>query len=273
MMLRLRSRRRISRVRMAALIVLLAIAAPAQGQVVEVLGDVQMVRISENQLEQMVFGTRQGQSGLARAQTSLELQIAVVERIGNLSDEQKEKLELAGLGDLHRFFSRFETLNRDTPTGQITMEQYQKMWQQAQPLQTRFRAGLHGRGSLFQKTLRNALSDEQISKFQKIDADRRRREYAAIVRATVAQIERAVPLTADQRTRLIELVLTRTEPPEVYGESHYQYYVVLLNMSKLPEEELRPIFLDNEWKLMDAILRRGQIAEAQLRQAQELNDE
>lgn len=274
MMHPLRSTRRISRLRIAALIVLLASAAPAQGQIVlEAVGGVQMIRISENQLEQIVFGSRQGQSGRARAQTSLELQVGLVERIGNLSADQKEKLELSGLGDIHRFFDQFETLRRKSPTGQITMEQYQKMRQEAQPLQARFRAGLHGSGSLFQKTLRNTLDESQISAFQEIDAERRRREYAAIVRATLAQIDRAVPLTSDQRSRLTELVLTRTEPPEFYGESHYQYYVVLLNISKLPEEELRPIFLENEWKVVDALLRQGRIAEAHLRQAQEFDDD
>ena len=255
-----------------AAVLLLATAAPAPGQFQAVI-EVQMINIDENQLEQIVFSNRHGQSAVARAQTSLDLQLSLVERIGNLSDEQKEKLELAGLGDIHRFFSRFETLRRNTPTGQITMDQYQKMWQEAQPLQKRFQAGLHGRASLFEKTLRNTLDESQLSTFQKIDAERRRRQYAAIVRATIAQIDRAVPLTADQRTRLTDLVLTRTEPPEIWGESYHQYHVVLMHMSKLPDEELKPIFLENEWKAVEAILRQGQFVEAQLRQAQELDDE
>jgi hypothetical protein len=264
---------RIAPVRMAAaLMFLLATSAPALGQFAAV-AEVRMINVDENQLEQIVFSNQHGQSGRGRAQRSLESQVALVERIGNLSDEQKTKLELAGLGDIHRFFSLFETLRRNTPTGQVTMDQYQKMWQEAQPLQRRYQAGLHGRGSLFQKTLWNTLDKSQLSTFQKIDAERRRREYGAIVRATVAQIDRAVPLTADQRARLIDLVLTRTEPPEIWGQSYYQYHVVLLNMSKLPEEELKPIFLGNEWKVVEAMLRQGQFVEAQLREAQEFDDE
>lgn len=257
----------------AALILLRALAAPAHAQFADVAVEVRMINIDENQLEQIVFSNRHGQSALARAQRSLDLQVALVERIGSLSDGQKEKLELAGLGDIHRFFGRFETLRRNTPTGQITMDQYQKMWQEAQPLQKRFQAGLHGIGSLFYRTLQNTLDEDQLSTFQKIDTERRRQAYEAIVRATVAQIDRAVPLTSKQRSQLTHLVLTETSPPGTWGESHYQYHVVLLNMSKLPEEKLRPIFLENEWKAIEAMLRQGRSVEAQLRQAQELDDE
>src|SRR5690606_12588529 len=104
----------------------------------------------------------------------------------------------------------------------VTMQRYQELMQEVQPLQRRFAAGLHGSGSLFHKTVQSTLDERQIETFRRIDEQRRRKQYEAIVRATVAQIDQAVPLTADQRTRLIDLVLTETDPPVTYGLSQYQ---------------------------------------------------
>lgn len=257
-------------------IVLLAISvAPAEAQVegAFVVDAPQMVKLSENWLEQRIFGNRQGDGARARAETALDLEVALIEQIGNLTEAQKDKLELAGLGDIHRFFNRVEVLRRSAPTGQMPMQQYQELMQKAQPLQRRFGAGLHGNGSLFHMTVQSTLDEHQLETFRRIDGQRRRKQYEAIVRATVAQIDQAVPLTSDQRTRLIELVLTETDPPETYVASQYQYHVVLLNMSKFPEEDLRSIFLENEWQVIQRLLQHGRLIENQLRQAQDADDE
>jgi hypothetical protein len=237
--------------------------------------DNRMVNIGENQIEQAIFRnsrSRTGQ-GLEQAINRLELQLDLVELIGDVSDEQRETLELAGWGDIQRFFDRVELLKRSTPTGQVPMEEYQQLWQKVRPLHARFNKGLHGPGSLFRKTLRTTLTEEQGERFEQLERDRHRRHYDAIVRAAVASIEGAIPLTSRQRTQLIELITEKTDPPESYGQSYNQFRVIIWKMSQIPEEELKPIFLENEWKVMQALLQQGRFVEQQIQQLDELEDE
>lgn len=236
---------------------------------------IQTVTINENQVEQMIFRgsrSRTGQ-GLEQAVNRLELQLDLVELIGDVSDGQRETLELAGWGDIQRFFDRVELFKRSAPTGQVPMQEYQQLWQKVQPLQMRFQNGLHGPGSLFRKTLATTLTENQWERFEQLERDRHRRHYEAIVRATVASIEGTIPLTSRQRTQLIELITGKTDPPETYGRSYNQFRVIIWKMSQIPEEELKPVFLENEWKVMQALLQQGRFAEQEIRQIEELDDD
>ncbi|MDO8944207.1 MAG: hypothetical protein Q7U75_13545, partial [Desulfobacterales bacterium] len=51
-----------------------------------------------------------------------------------------------------------------------------------------------------------------------------------------------------QRERLVELLVERTEPPQVFGQ--YDHYVVLLRLSQLPEDEVKPLLDERQWKLL-----------------------
>jgi hypothetical protein len=247
--------------------------APALADDVDVVvQEVNMIHMSPEQIAQWVFGN-QGNAQNARksAEAALKLQVDFVAQIGDLSDVQRAKLQLAGQGDIHRFFELFERIQRDTPTGNIPQDQWQQVWQRLQPLQNRFAAGIHGRSSLFRRTIRSALSPPQLAKYESLDRERRRQHYHAIVRATVATIEAKIPLTAAQRGKLIDLVMSQTEPPDAWGQSYYQYYFVLYAMSKIPEPDIKPIFLDNEWKVMQAMLNQGRGWEHQFRQMNDVD--
>ena len=74
-------------------------------------------------------------------------------------------------------------------------------------------------------------------------------------------IEQKVPLTADQRKRLIDVTMTETKPEA--GEGYYKYYAVLLQMSKIPEDRIKPIFAADEWPAFQNLMRQGRMAQGQ----------
>jgi hypothetical protein len=217
--------------------------------------DVDYFLVEEQQLGQWVFGSTRAENSLEHAENALQVQIEWIATIGTLTEMQRRKLELAGRVDIRRFFDEFETLKQASPTGRVRRPEYEKMWQNAQPLQFRFQEGLHANESLFRRAVRSVLDKEQFAKFQELENQRNRRHYRAYVKATVALIEDRIPLTSEKRSRLIDLVVETTEPPKLYGQIPYQYHVVLFQMSRIPEDELKPIFMENEWKVMQGILR------------------
>ena len=254
-----------------ATIALEDVAEEAVEAEVAVIGQFQ---INEATIIQNVFGNQSSvESARKKAENILKLHVSFIELSGTLPEEQRTKLELAGRGDIERFFTEFELMMAKCPTGNLTQEQWNEVWQKIQPFGTRFTAGLHGRGSLFRKTIPSTLSSEQAQKYEQLVKERHRRHYGALVDATLTMIDHQVPLTVEQRNRITDLVMAKTEPPTGYGQSYYQLYVVLERMGHIPEAELKPIFLDNEWKVMQGILQQGRAMEHMIKQMEEGGEE
>ena len=231
-------------------------------------------QINEATIIQNVFGSQNSvESARRKSENVLKLHIDFVELSGKLPESQRTKLQLAGQGDIERFFNDFALMKAKCPTGNLTQEQWNEAWQKLQPFSSRYSAGLHGRGSLFRRTIPSALGPEQEKKYEQLVEERNRRHYAAMVGATLTLIDHQIPLTAEQRKKLTELIMAKTEPPTHYGQSYYQLYVVLERMTHIPEEELKPIFLDNEWKVMQGILQQGRAMEHTIKQMEKEGDE
>lgn len=228
-------------------------------------GNENLIQISRENLIQNVFRNQQSVEGARQNATdALQVQVDFVALIGTLTESQRAKLELAGRGDIHRFFDDFEGYLRTAPTGQITMQQWNDVWQGLQPLRTRYSAGLHGPGSLFRKTIPAALDAQQRTAYEQLETERSRRHYLALIRATLSVIDGQIPLTTRQREQITRVVMEKTKPPRTYGQSYYQYYIVLYQMSGI-EDDLKPLFEENEWDLMQKILQQGRQYEHMLR--------
>lgn len=244
-------------------------------EAVEVVNQANMIHLSPEQAAHWVFGNQiliQGgavQSYRGTISDGLKLELDLIETVAPLADPQRKKLELAGLGDIDRFMDAFEAFARECPGGAVTQTRYIELNQKAQPLARRYRAGLHKQGSLFRKVLRSTLDGDQLERVDALQAERDRKRYQALVKATVAMIDQKIPLTADQRTRLIDVTMSETEPLHVTIESHYKYFAVLFQMSEIPQQQIKPIFQDNEWPAVQAVLRQGQMARGMIIRAQD----
>ncbi|MBX3439043.1 MAG: hypothetical protein KF861_16250 [Planctomycetaceae bacterium] len=236
-------------------------ASPTRAQALVMVGNEQMIEMTREQLVQNVFRNQHSLADAERhAASALAVQIDFVALIGTLRAGQRDQLELAGQGDIHRYFSDFESYLATAPTGQITMQQWNDIWQGLQPLQARYTAGLHGRDSLFRKTLPTTLDEDQFAAYQVLEQQRSRQHYQAVIKATLAAIDGKIPLTTAQREQILRLMLEKTRPPRSYGQSYYQYHIVLYQMSTI-EADLKPLFAENEWELMQKILQQGRMIE------------
>ncbi len=241
---------------------LVAVAKPASAQVV-MAND--LIQFTEQSFVQNIFGNQRTHAAAKkRTDEALQVQIDFVDMAVHLTDAQREKLELAGSGDIHRFFNDYERVKRGMTFGGIPRDEWQQVWQKTRPLQTRYNAGLHGPKSLFAKTVNSILDENQQHEFEAMKRQREKAIYIDNIRMTLSMIERKVPMTRKQRDAIIELIVDETKPPRYYGQSSMHFYAVLLQMSKVPTEKLRPYFNDDEWKVIAAMIQQGKAMEPHL---------
>lgn len=219
--------------------------------------------VPEETFDQWVFGGKTASQVTKRLNSLLTLQVDSVERACGLSDSQKDKLQLAGRGDMKRFFDSVEEKRKKFLEVRRDQNRFNNIWQEIQPLQMKFNAGLFDEKSLFYKVLKRTLDPEQAEQYEQRERERRRFRYEAKVELAVAMIETGVPLRDVQRQKLVKLLLEETEPPPRFGQDGY--YVVLYKAAQLPKERLQPIFDDGQWRAITQLLARGRAMEATLR--------
>ena len=206
--------------------------------------------IQESQFDSWIFQNVQtAAAARKRLEQMLTLQMDDVDRACQLTEAQKKKLQLAGRGDVVRFFDEIEVVRKKFLLVRKDQQKFNEIWQDISPLQVKFQAGLFGDESFYQKTLRNMLKGEQLSKFAAVDDERRKFQYRAKVELVVAMLENALPLRDEQRQKLITLIVEETKPPRLFGQQ--DYYIVMWNVSKIPEKKLKPLFSDAEWKALN----------------------
>jgi hypothetical protein len=206
--------------------------------------------IEEANFDQWIFQGR-GDAGAARdrTQSALKLRIDDVHRICELTEPQKKKLSLAAQGDIKRFFEQVEAVREEFRAVQKDPNAFNAIWQEIQPLQQKLAGGLFGETSLFGKTLRKTLTSEQFAKYSDSMDERHRYRHKAIVAAALATLENSVPLRNEQHESLVKLILDKSPPPLVSGQ--YNHYVVMYQISKLPEKEVHALLDERQQKLLE----------------------
>ncbi|MCA9064774.1 MAG: hypothetical protein KDA96_17000, partial [Planctomycetaceae bacterium] len=187
---------------------------------------------------------------------SLEARCRQLDATADLDESQLQKLQLAGKYDIQRFFNDVDTARRQTPMGNIPQVELNRIYQSIQPLSRRYQRGLNGPGSLFEKTVRTTLRDDQLAIYEAQELERNRRRHEALVRSGIAMIELSMPLTEKQREEVVSVIMESSAPNLVSGGGYYQLLIPIRQMSRVREERLRTIFNDVEMKVIKELFRK-----------------
>jgi len=222
----------------------------------------QFQRFGMPNFDQMLY-QNDGNPTLAeqRMRTRVELQLAELDRVCQLSEAQKKKLQLAVRGDIRRFLSeaavlrnKFDKLMKDQKANDPNAFNavWQQMWQDMQPLQLRMARGLTSAPtSLLMKVVPQTLTTEQQRQYQAVASERERFRYEASIAVSLHQLEEVVALTETQREELTKLLLALPAPRRT---GQYDIYVILIRLSAFPPEKLEPLFGADQWKSFSAHL-------------------
>lgn len=197
----------------------------------------------------------------------LESESESIQAVCQLSDEQKSTLALAGWGDVQEFFRKYEEARATFKKNIHDQEAFQNIWQEIQPLQNKYRGRMFGEGSLFSKVLKQLLNEKQLAIMQQLKREQCLFQYQAAVRGVISQFDQFAPITHEKRERLLALVNQHTFPPKsipVSNRSHYLTYYILGQFSEIPGNELRSMFSDAAWKVVQPRIKQGAAMTRQL---------
>jgi hypothetical protein len=206
-------------------------------------------RVNVANFDQWVFpGMPSIAAAHERVAKCVKLQIGEVDRVCGLTADQQQKLQLAAAGDVRRFFDQVEVVRKKFLAVKDDQNAFGQIWQDIQPLQLRMSGGMFGDATMFGKTLRKTLSDEQLAKYDAVVRERRQYRYRASIEVALAMLENTVALRSAQHDAIVDLLVTETQPPDAYGQQ--DYYYVFYRLANLPEELLRPLMDDRQWDLL-----------------------
>lgn len=226
--------------------------------------------VPEDAFESWLFRRNMGEMAM-RTQFECQLELAIddVARSVKLSAAQREKMKLAGRMDIKRYFDDVEVLRRRFMELRKDREKFNQIWREMQPLQMRAAAGIFGNGSIFRKTLRRAIPGEQADLYERAERERRALRYRGEVEWVVAMVDNVIPLRDEQRQKLIRLLVDETRLPRVLTE--YDHYVILWQLTRMPEDKLKPLFDEAQWKELVRQLERYRSVERFLKESGRLS--
>jgi hypothetical protein len=209
-----------------------------------------------------------GQWGTSRAarkqlQSQLTLQVEAIDRVCDLTTVQQEKLQLAGQGDIWRFYERVEEVRKIFFTARLDQQKINQIWQHIQPLQQQLQAGLFHPHSLLHKCILRTLNPHQAARYQRQEFVRRQFHYETSIALTLEMLQEGIPLRESQQRQLTRLIHDSTELPDLFGQ--YDSNLILWHLGQLPEEELKPMFDRIQWQAMKKTFRQVQAMQPHLR--------
>jgi hypothetical protein len=184
----------------------------------------------------------------------LERRLEETEREYHLSPDQKNKLALAGRGDIKRFVDRVNEVRNQFLLVQSDRIEISTLLRNSKSFQKEIATGVFGDNSLFAKTFAKVISRQQVA-----DAARSRRErelawHRGVIADTVAKLSRSLSLTQGQRQRFERVLAEETTPPKKSGDSGVAY--VMFQAARLPRSKLEPIFDEDQrrllWKFLES---------------------
>ncbi len=232
-------------------------------------GERQIV-FTEQQFDQMVFGAQaargfqavqvvQGRKGnqpiivsaqpaemdfQKRMSAAVAIEIQAIDGRVSLTEAQKKKLKLAARGDIAELVDLVAELRPKLTSKPLSRWEYSVLMQQLQPLRPIQQFGIISEDSLFRKTLRGILTDQQRVRWQAFERERKK----GIIEAALQISERTdlgLKLRGEVRNDFIELVLDHGQLPQSVGP--YGQWIVFLEANLL-RDRVKLLLNDDEWK-------------------------
>lgn len=212
------------------------------------------VRQVQVNVERQVF-PRGAAGARERFDRFLQVYLHELDEACQLSDDQESQLKLAAAGDMDRFFTSLAELRRKAESvKQQDHNVWNKLWQDIHPLRQKVTAGLFDGQSLFHKSISNVLTDEQTKQYEELAEDAQEYDRKAWSVAAVAIISQSIPMRREQQQKLQKL-FERQARLQQQLPTNLHYYTLLNMLARMPRLQVKAIFEDPQWALLEPQLR------------------
>jgi len=203
-------------------------------------------------IQSWLFNGRTDASVRLGLQNQAEQKLAQLKEQCRLTEEQATKLKLAAVGDVNRFFHEVEQARKATKgLDQQNQNAVQEAWAVVSPLTTRLNSGLYDEKSLFAKVMSSTLDAAQVDEYKRLLTEQLERRHHAVVLTTVSTIEDSLPLVADQRKKLVDLL--DAQKVKTSQQQGMETYVGYAKLAKVPEAELEKLFDKEQMKALKSL--------------------
>ena len=170
--------------------------------------NVRQLGFGDNFVEQQLFHQHQtAKKARKHLEKKLGSRIGILEGVFGLTETQKSDLELSGMGDIHVFMRECDKLIKKWKPDQGNWNQ---IWQELHPLQSRLNLGLHEEGSMFNRTLMSLLNESQRSSLEDRREQMRVREAKADT--SVGRFNRPASVHGERASRTFDNVPYGSDP-------------------------------------------------------------
>lgn len=206
-------------------------------------------QVDRNTVEQWIF-QQQGSAieGRKKLESQLSLELGMLKNSLQLDDAQIAKIELAGKGDIKRFFDRISAVVSKIEAMEMNQNQMGEAYQLTIPLATEVNTGLFNESSLMHKVLHGSISAEQSQLLLAEAKLRRKLLVESLIKGFVMTLGRTVPMTADQSRKMIDILVSKTQNDRLEGE--YASYLIAYRWSTVPEEQLQTFLHEKQIEVM-----------------------
>lgn len=181
-----------------------------------------------------------------------EQYVRFVDAVASLNEGQKKKLKVAADTDVRRFFREVDSVREDLKKQGIDQHNINEAWQIIMPLQTKIQQGVFNQGSLFDRVIQSTLTNRQETAFRDEVQRRRERRWDVLTRSNLVAIEQAsMPLTREQREKLLKILLTIELPTKLDKQMDvYAGYLRLLLVEER-DVELKEFLTAKQMKVIE----------------------
>ena len=198
-----------------------------------------------------------------RLNEELTLKLDWIEAACKTSEDQRKKLQIAGRGDIKRFFDEMRELKRRYRQGKGDAGETARVQQRLAVLRPSFGAEILGDSSLLAKTVSRTLSQEQAAAIKKAEEESRVFAYRAAVEQAVQFCDVAIGLKGEQRGKLTELFAIQARQMKRDEKAGLSLpYSMVVETARLSRAKLKAILDEPQWHMMTAIIKRLESGDA-----------
>jgi hypothetical protein len=209
--------------------------------------------LHDQQFDMQIFGRVESIDGArARMNEALTRQVQTWDGQYGLTSTQKQKLYLAGQGDIKRLLDRVEALRKEFLLAKFDRNAVTECLREARRLRRALETPSLGNHSLLAKILATTITEEQKARHNDLVRAYQSGPFDAGVAEAAARLGGVLNLRPEQHRKLLRLLQSEIRQPRQVGGSIYAY--VMHQLSKLPEDKVRPIFGDSQWKFLHELL-------------------
>ena len=218
--------------------------------------EAQVAGVTLSDIERWVFGSSE-QAAIDARQKKWALFIDALTAVCDLSTEQKARLH--ALADLDTFQIEFgyrqvvQQFKENTKPGErLGGQQFSDLWRQIGLVSQQVKAPLGYGNAIFSKYLESLLNSDQWDKYKKWESERLRKKYEDYVRIWVVQFEAVVPLTQEQREKVVAKLLECDPPDRIFG--YYGALIVLHVLSSVPPSQREEWFSPHQCQMIQKLI-------------------